>query len=245
MQDFIRKHRMALESDYVSANLNHWIDLIFGHKQQGEAAVKALNVFYYCSYEGAVNLDAITDPAEREAVEGMINNFGQTPCQLLKDPHPRRMTFTEHKMALAAAQRGLRADLFSFPSSWRAFAVDAGGSERDPLVFAQIPRGSHRSPLAPQPKSYVPPDAAADCVVTVSASGTLRLHGWYPTDKGGAASTGFTFEKDSGKVRRELPRPLTPKLNMTRKLFAVSPDCKLVFTGGHWDNSLQVSSNNT
>ena len=47
------------------------------------AAVKALNVFYYCSYEGAVNLDAITDPAEREAVEGMINNFGQVGFLLL------------------------------------------------------------------------------------------------------------------------------------------------------------------
>ncbi len=42
----------------------------------------------------------------------MINNFGQTPCQLLKERHPRRMTFVEHRMALVAAQRGLRADLF-------------------------------------------------------------------------------------------------------------------------------------
>jgi hypothetical protein len=31
-----------------------------------------------------VDLDAITDEKERKAVEGMISNFGQTPCQLLK-----------------------------------------------------------------------------------------------------------------------------------------------------------------
>lgn len=43
------------------------------------------------SYEGAVDLDAIVDPIEREAVEGMINNFGQTPSQLLKEPHPQRL----------------------------------------------------------------------------------------------------------------------------------------------------------
>jgi len=33
---------------------------------------------------GAVDLDAVTDSFKRKALEGMINNFGQTPCQLLK-----------------------------------------------------------------------------------------------------------------------------------------------------------------
>ncbi|KAF6774933.1 hypothetical protein AHF37_05552 [Paragonimus kellicotti] len=104
-EDFIRKHRAALESDYVSAHLHEWIDLIFGYKQFGPAAVEALNVFYYATYEGAVDLDKIPDPLEREAMESMINNFGQTPCQLLKKPHPRRMTYSEWLSSLLNQRR--------------------------------------------------------------------------------------------------------------------------------------------
>lgn len=100
----------------MSAHLHEWIDLIFGYKQRGPAAEEALNVFYYCTYEGeqyprlrrgarakrraecrghrgspdwpacsgAVDLDQIADERERKALEGIISNFGQTPCQLLK-----------------------------------------------------------------------------------------------------------------------------------------------------------------
>ena len=46
LREFIRLHRAALESDYVSQHLHEWIDLIFGCKQQGPAAVEAVNLFH-------------------------------------------------------------------------------------------------------------------------------------------------------------------------------------------------------
>ena len=100
---FVRKHRQALESEYVSANLHHWIDLIFGCKQKGRAAVRALNIFYYLTYEGAVDIDKIEDPIMRAATVAQINNFGQTPHQLFRSPHPARSAVETSAMVSAQA----------------------------------------------------------------------------------------------------------------------------------------------
>ncbi|KAJ1494501.1 BEACH domain-containing protein, partial [Baffinella frigidus] len=88
--EFVRKMRQALESEHVSAHLHEWVDLIFGFRQHGPAAEEALNVFHHLTYEGAVDVDAITDPVERMSTVAQILNFGQTPTQLFDKPHPPR-----------------------------------------------------------------------------------------------------------------------------------------------------------
>lgn len=85
---FINLHRQALESDYVCRNLPAWIDLIWGCKQKDP---ESINVFHPLSYEGAIDLDAIADPLQREATVGIIHNFGQTPRKLFSQPHPPRI----------------------------------------------------------------------------------------------------------------------------------------------------------
>ncbi len=89
-REFIRIHREALESDYASAHLHEWIDLIFGYRQQGQSAIDAHNLFHHLFYEGNVDIEAIDDPLTRNATIGFINNFGQIPTQLFKKPHPAK-----------------------------------------------------------------------------------------------------------------------------------------------------------
>lgn len=94
---FIAKHREALESEYVSRYLHQWIDLVFGQKQRGEAALEATNVFHHLSYHGAKDLETIVDPVERLATIGIIHNFGQTPHQVFQRAHPQREE-SKHKI---------------------------------------------------------------------------------------------------------------------------------------------------
>lgn len=47
--------RAALESDYVSLNLQNWIDLVFGYKQKGKHCVLNDNLFYPLTYEENVD----------------------------------------------------------------------------------------------------------------------------------------------------------------------------------------------
>lgn len=92
--DFICKLRAALESEHVSQMLPSWIDLIFGFKQSGEAAVKADNVFHPVCYAGSVG-----SPEEAmksyglpmEVLETQLQEFGRMPRQLFFEAHPPRL----------------------------------------------------------------------------------------------------------------------------------------------------------
>ncbi|XP_054654692.1 lysosomal-trafficking regulator isoform X7 [Dunckerocampus dactyliophorus] len=86
---FILIHRQALESDQVSQTLCQWIDLVFGLKQKGKAAVQAINVFHPATYFG-MDVSAVEDPVQRRALETMIKTYGQTPRQLFNTSHVSR-----------------------------------------------------------------------------------------------------------------------------------------------------------
>lgn len=114
-KEFIRLHRMALESKYVSEHLHQWMDLVFGIKQLGQHAIDAMNVFIHITYEDEVDVDAIEDELVRTATISQINNFGQTPHQVFgsKKEHVRKIVpevvrrmHTHHSHAHSGNQGG-------------------------------------------------------------------------------------------------------------------------------------------
>ncbi|XP_041842953.1 neurobeachin-like protein 2 isoform X1 [Melanotaenia boesemani] len=229
-EEFIRKHMKALESEYVSSHLHEWIDLIFGYKQRGEEAVDALNVFYYCTYEGAVDLDAIANENERKALEGIISNFGQTPCQLLKEPHPLRMT-AENASRRQARLDTLPPNIFEHLTKLRPFVELV--SDGLPLVQAVVPKNQNRSFII----------QGSDILVTISSNGLIGTHSWLPYDK--SIANYFTFVKDptitNPKTQRFLAGPFSPGVEISAQVLVVSNDGRLLFSGGHWDCSLRVT----
>ncbi|XP_057507960.1 BEACH domain-containing protein C2 [Actinidia eriantha] len=233
--DFIHKHRKALESEYVSAHLHEWIDLIFGYKQRGKEAIVANNVFFYITYEGTVDIDKISDPVQQRASQDQIAYFGQTPSQLLTVPHLKKMPLADvlHLQTI-----------FRNPKEVKPYAIPS--AERCNLPAAAI----HASP---------------DSVIIVDMNAPaahVAHHKWQPNTPDGqglpflfqhgkvsASSTGGTFMRmfkgptGSGSEEWQFPQALAFAASGIRSssVVAITSD-KEIITGGHADNSVRLIS---
>ena len=90
--DFIVKHRMALESPYVSQNLHKWVDLVFGYQSRGIEAEKADNLYSPYFFETALTPEVRKDPKQLRFVQEYALCFGQAPVQLFTKPvNPKKV----------------------------------------------------------------------------------------------------------------------------------------------------------
>jgi hypothetical protein len=84
--EFIYFHRAALESVFVSRHLNSWVDLVFGFKSRGPAAIQFSNDFPKLCYP-----DCLADDQELtvEIADGAFN-VGVVPELVFAEPSPKR-----------------------------------------------------------------------------------------------------------------------------------------------------------
>ncbi|CAG8541891.1 2926_t:CDS:10, partial [Racocetra persica] len=218
-EEFVRINREALESDYVSENLHHWIDLIFGYKQTGEEAVKACNVFYYLTYEGAINIDSIQDPVERKSIEEQIYHFGQTPTQLMTKPHPPRFLSKDF----------LRKDLLNSNDNQQRFVVELKCGK---LHFVDLP--------IPDKESFQDEQA----IITIDENGIIGYH--RVIHRSMSPDIPFTVEVDPNlQYKTRLSSPFSFDAIITPRCFTCSKDGKVILSCGHWDNTVKVTLSET
>uniref|UniRef100_A0A8D0N3R3 Lipopolysaccharide-responsive and beige-like anchor protein n=1 Tax=Sus scrofa TaxID=9823 RepID=A0A8D0N3R3_PIG len=227
-EEFVRINRLALESEFVSCQLHQWIDLIFGYKQQGPEAVRALNVFYYLTYEGAVNLNSISDPILREAVESQIRSFGQTPSQLLIEPHPPRGSAMQASPLMFTDQ-----------------------AQQDVIMVLKFPSNSPVTHVA----ANTQPGLAIPAVITVTANRLFAVNKWHnlPAHQGAVQDQPYQLPveidpliaSNTGMHRRQITDLLDQSIQVHSQCFVITSDNRYILICGFWDKSFRVYSTDT
>ncbi|KAG7224561.1 hypothetical protein INR49_011313 [Caranx melampygus] len=234
-EDFVRINRMALESEFVSCQLHQWIDLIFGYKQRGPEAVRALNVFNFLSYEGAVNLDNL-DAAQREVIELQIQLCGQIPSQLLIEPHPPRSSAMH---------------LCFLPQSPLMFKDQM---QQDVIMVLKFPSNSPVTHVA----ANTLPHLSIPAAVTVTCSRLFAVNRWHNT-VGLRGAPGYSLEQahhlpiemdplianNSGVNKRQITDLVDQSIQINTHCFVVTADNRYILVCGFWDKSFRVYSTET
>jgi hypothetical protein len=242
-QAFVQMNRMALESEYVSAHLHEWIDLIFGHKQLGQDAIDANNVFYYTSYEGNIDIDSISDPTLKQSVQMQIREFGQTPSQLFTAPHPVRLSLEESQKAKRNALASLVATALSSATTtepeWKPTAPDLAKT----AVLAMRP-----GTVANVDIVSIHVDSKFERFILVFMDGLIQTVG-YKIPKGKRFPLTYTpgwaeadiINNPQKKTEHSLDNTASaPGLNPSQGCFAWS-EGKILINCGSWDRSFSFS----
>ncbi|KAL5011719.1 hypothetical protein ScPMuIL_010270 [Solemya velum] len=176
----------------------------------------------------------MTDPVMKEAIENQIRCFGQTPSQLLTDPHPPRSSVMHLTPMMFTTVQDDVCMIMKFLSN-------------SPVTHV----AANTHPAVPGP-----------AVTTITCNHNFAINKWNATYQQGATPTSFSSDKkeetpalplamdqllvlNTGLHRRTLGDNFDQRLKVTQSSFVTTADNRFIFACGFWDKSFRLFSADT
>ncbi|KPP80347.1 hypothetical protein Z043_100011 [Scleropages formosus] len=212
-------------------------------------------------------------PFPHQAVEAQIRSFGQTPCQVLIEPHPPRSSAMQvgrggglvlgrrpsqtPRQHLSRGRNNRREVLGLWPET------EVGDGEATPLMFTEqmqqdvimVLKFPSNSPVA-HVAANTQPGLSAPAVITVTANRLFAVNKWHGlTGHQGSSTQDQQYQlpveidpliaSNVGTHRRQITDLLDQSIQVHPQCFVITADNRFVLVCGFWDKSFRVYSTDT
>uniref|UniRef100_A0A8C0LLW7 LPS responsive beige-like anchor protein n=1 Tax=Canis lupus dingo TaxID=286419 RepID=A0A8C0LLW7_CANLU len=164
----------------------------------------------------------------RLAVEAQIRSFGQTPSQLLIEPHPPRGSAMQVSPLMFTDQ-----------------------AQQDVIMVLKFPSNSPVTHVA----ANTQPGLATPAVITVTANRLFAVNKWHnlPAHQGAVQDQPYQLPveidpliaSNTGMHRRQITDLLDQSIQVHSQCFVITSDNRYILICGFWDKSFRVYSTDT
>uniref|UniRef100_A0A663E0C1 LPS responsive beige-like anchor protein n=1 Tax=Aquila chrysaetos chrysaetos TaxID=223781 RepID=A0A663E0C1_AQUCH len=161
----------------------------------------------------------------RLAVEAQIRSFGQTPSQLLIEPHPPRSSAMQVSPLMFTDQ-----------------------AQQDVIMVLKFPSNSPVTHVA----ANTQPGLATPAVITVTANRLFAVNKWHnlPAHQGAVQDQPYQLPveidpliaSNTGMHRRQITDLLDQSIQVHSQCFVITSDNRYILVCGFWDKSFRVYS---
>eukprot|EP01156_Anaeramoeba_ignava_P006077 Anaeramoba_ignava/a347683_55.p1 GENE.a347683_55~~a347683_55.p1 ORF type:complete len:2217 (+),score=613.13 a347683_55:83-6733(+) len=221
-EEFIRFHREALESEYVSKHLHEWIDLIFGSKQRGSSAKNAFNLFFPGAYEENNEFDKM-DEQQKQIARMQIDLRGQIPMQLFTSQHSKRLS-----------QRKINRVFFDWKDisqtkSLRSYKLEVSTT---PIIFSGFFHMSNNVAFT----------GSSDKIITMDKERIIGNHRWVLVESK-TSTAPFSIELDTAlKTKTSAGVSFAPDIRSFSGCAAIDCNARFIICCGFWDDTFKIFS---